>query len=101
MVPIIPVAIFAASFIPNVYYGLTRGDWGLGWDYALTGHDYVGELIDKVLPDDTTSEIPETGLTEGDYTYLADLFNSVSELTTIVIVVSVVLALVIFFRGKK
>ena len=86
---LIPVLVTVAGFAPNVYYGLTKGDWLLGWDYALTGRDYVGEAIDKILTDDPVYGEGEwdSGLTDGDYNYLDSLFGGIQELIILAIVV--------------
>lgn len=95
-----PVIGFAISFIPNVYYGLTQGEWLYGWDYVLTGHDYVGEFVDGILPDDDYDDYYESGLTDGDYEFFMEMFAGLEELITIGIVISL-LAIVVFALFRR
>lgn len=101
VLPLIPIAISVIGFIPNVYYGLTKGDWLLGWDYALTGKDYLGEFIDGIWPDDdlVDDEGWNSGLTDGDYTFLTDMFGNLEQLITMGIVIFLVTFIVfVLFR---
>ena len=97
-----PAIGFIVSFIPNVYHGLTQGQWTYGWDYVLTGHDYVGDIIDKIMPDDPEEEGDgwQSGLTDGDYSFLTDAFAGLQELITVGIVITLV-AFVVFALFRR
>ncbi len=86
--------------VPNVYYGITRGNWFLGWDYVLTGHDYFGDAMDYVLGADEVTP-PDTGLTTGDMDYLNQQATAVTEMAIVAIVVIVVVALLYLLTSKK
>lgn len=99
VLPLIPIAITVIGFIPTVYYGLTQGEWLYGWDYVLTGHDYIGEALDGLWPDDTYDGY-DSGLTEGDYNFFIDAFAGLQELITVGIVITL-LALVVFALFRR
>ena len=87
--------------VPNVYYGITRGNWFLGWDYVLTGHDYFGDAMDYVLGADEVADAPDTGLTTGDLDYLNQQATAVNEMAIVAIVVIVVVALFFLLTSRK
>lgn len=87
--------------VPNVYYGVTRGNWFLGWDYVLTGHDYFGDAMDYVFgADEVTEGDSDTGLTVGDVDVLTEQFNAIYDMAIVAIVIVVVIALLVFLTGK-
>lgn len=97
--PIIGIVI---TFAPTVYYGLTQGEWLYGWDYVLTGKDYVGEFVDGIFPEeDYAGDEWESGLTDGDYDFLTDAFGSIQELITVGIVfILIAIAVFALLRGR-
>lgn len=100
VLPIIPIATFLIGIAPTIYYGVTQGEWLYGWDYVLTGHDYVGEFVDGILPDDDYDDYYESGLTDGDYGFFMEMFAGLEELITIGIVISL-LAIIVFALFRR
>lgn len=100
--PVVGIALFAVSLAPTVYYGITQGEWLYGWDYALTGHDYVGEFVDKILPSDDPNAVHEgSGMTQAEWDTLASQFANLNDTMTLLIVVVVAVAFLILMRGRR